>query len=362
MDNNIIVAFVTGLTAGGLSCLAIQGGLLSSAIAHQAELDVHSGIKTAGMGKKSARQAGVKPVNKTTSIHVALPISLFLAAKLVGYTLLGALLGLLGQVLYLSPMAKGLLQFGIGIFMIGNGLRILNVHPIFRYFNFEPPQAVTRFIRRTSKGRDSMVTPLFLGLLTVLIPCGITQSMMALAMGLGSPWLGAAVMFAFVLGTTPVFFGVTYLATKLSALVEGYFMKIVAVVLLVIGVFSVNTGLVLVGSPISFNALAEAIAPPPVQSVPYSSVPGTDSLVINVTNAGYAPASLSAPAGKPVKVRFVSKNTQSCALAVVIPSLNFEKVLPQTGEASVNIPAQKAGSVIPYSCSMGMYTGQIVFK
>src|SRR4026209_1157062 len=35
----IMVAFVTGLTTGGLSCLAVQGGLLASSLAHQIEQD-----------------------------------------------------------------------------------------------------------------------------------------------------------------------------------------------------------------------------------------------------------------------------------------------------------------------------------
>src|SRR5262245_28258158 len=35
----VMVAFVTGLTTGGLSCLAVQGGLLASSLAHQIEQD-----------------------------------------------------------------------------------------------------------------------------------------------------------------------------------------------------------------------------------------------------------------------------------------------------------------------------------
>jgi hypothetical protein len=38
--NQIIVAFVTGLTTGGLSCLAVQGGLLASSLGRQIEQDV----------------------------------------------------------------------------------------------------------------------------------------------------------------------------------------------------------------------------------------------------------------------------------------------------------------------------------
>ena len=107
--------------------------------------------------------------------------------------------------------------------MVGTALRILNVHPIFRYFVLEPPSAVTRFIRRKAKGEASAVTPLFLGALTVLIPCGVTQAMMAVAMGTGSPVTGATTMFAFILGTSPVFFIVAYLATQLGAKLEKSF-------------------------------------------------------------------------------------------------------------------------------------------
>lgn len=32
---NLFVIFLTGLTTGGLSCLAMQGGLLASVIANQ---------------------------------------------------------------------------------------------------------------------------------------------------------------------------------------------------------------------------------------------------------------------------------------------------------------------------------------
>jgi hypothetical protein len=36
----ILLAFVTGLTTGGLSCLAVQGGLLASSLAQQIEHEI----------------------------------------------------------------------------------------------------------------------------------------------------------------------------------------------------------------------------------------------------------------------------------------------------------------------------------
>ena len=52
---------------------------------------------------------------------------------------------------------------------------------------------------------------------------------------------------------------------------------------------------------------------------------------------------------------------RSCSLSVVVPGLNYQKVLPGTGTVTMDIPAQAKGTVMRYSCSMGMYTGQLVF-
>jgi sulfite exporter TauE/SafE len=104
--------------------------------------------------------------------------------------------------LTLTPATRAVLMLAIGIFMIGNALRMFNVHPIFRYFVFQPPSFVTRYIRRKAKNGAEIVTPIFLGLLTVLIPCGVTQAMMAIAIGTGDPLQGAAILFAFTLGAS----------------------------------------------------------------------------------------------------------------------------------------------------------------
>ena len=63
---------------------------------------------------------------------------------------------------------------------------------------------------------------IFLGALTVFIPCGVTQAMMAAALGTGSLAMGAALMFAFTLGTSPVFFVVAYLTTELGSRLDAY--------------------------------------------------------------------------------------------------------------------------------------------
>lgn len=350
--SQIVVAFVTGLTTGGLSCLAVQGGLLAGSLARQVEQDYADQVVSHHHHKRAKPQ----PVQRQNS---AFPIFLFLLAKVIAYTLLGALLGWLGSFLALSPVTRAVLMIAIGVFMIGNALRMFNVHPIFRYFSFEPPKFITRYIRRTAKGTDTS-TPLFLGALTVLIPCGVTQAMMATALGTGNAFMGAALMFAFTLGTSPVFFALAWLTTELGAKLEKFFMRFVAAVVLVFGFVTLDSGLNLVGSPLSLQNLTRGWF---AQSSASAAPLDTDgSLTLNVQNEGYFPRTLRAAANTDFTLNLVTNETYSCARDFVIPDLNFYQLLPASGNVQVNIPPQPAGTKLFFTCSMGMYTGQIIFE
>ena len=346
----IAVAFITGLTAGGLSCLAVQGGLLAGSLALQIEQDLL--VVPAKPGQDRSRPAS-RPSHNT-----ALPIALFLLAKIIAYTLLGALLGLLGSFMTLSPVLRAVLLLAIGVFMVGNALRMLNVHPIFRYFVIEPPRFATRTIRRTAKRETDFFTPLFLGALTVLIPCGVTQAMMAVALGSGSPATGAALMAAFTLGTSPVFFLAAYLAMQIGTRFQSYFLRFVAIVVLILGLVTVESGLNLLGSPISFASLTRTLRPAdqaaaaadrragpcacgeradrvrrtpclrrprrstrrdPVAAGEVAETPLTfpvssaSVIELRVANNGYSPQVLRAPANQEVSLDLVTSETYSCA-------------------------------------------------
>ena len=357
--NQIFVAFITGITTGGLSCLLVQGGLLASSMARQLEQDILDQPKK-GAGRKGAKTQ--KAVKTAFRPHAALPIALFLGAKMVAYTLLGFLLGLLGSMLTLTPVIRAMLMLAIGIFMIGNALRMFNIHPIFRYFVIEPPSFVTRYIRRKAKNGAEIITPLFLGFLTVLIPCGITQAMMAVAIGTGNPLQGAAILFAFTLGASPVFFTVAYLATRLGARLEALFMRFVAVVVLILGLVSIENGLNLMGSPYSIAHVLQNAAPSKQQAVEVVPTPANGTLTLNAANNGYQPQILHAKANEPLTLNVVTNNTRSCSRSFVIPKLNVEKLLPVTGTVPIRIPAQKPGTQLFFSCSMGMYSGKIIFQ
>lgn len=340
--------------------MAVQGGLVTSSLIGQVEKEVR---------QHNPKGKGNREANKS---HLAFPILLFLIAKLVAYTILGVLLGALGSLFGLSPQVRGILQIAIALFMLANALRLFNVHPFFRHFTMEPPASIRRLLRQKAKDKESFFAPVLLGLLTVLIPCGVTQAMMALAISTGSPMQGGMLMFAFTLGASPVFFLLTYLATRLGKLTERYFTHVVALALLVFGFLSLDSGLNLIGFPYTFSRMTRqsqttaSTREPSIGQLsnlePSLQAKGIHDVFIQVENDGYFPYQSVAPAGQPVTIHLTTNGVYSCTRAFVIPSLNVQKLLDASGVHTIEIGPQEAGTELQYACSMGMYSGTILFQ
>jgi uncharacterized protein len=334
---NLWTIFLTGLLAGGLSCLAVQGGLLATTIAQREEEEL-------------------KEKNKITGN--ALPLLAFLISKLIAYTFLGFLLGWLGSILQLSITLQIIMQLAVVIFMVGTAFSILDVHPIFRYFIIQPPKSLTKLVRNQSKNK-SIFAPALLGALTVFIPCGITQAMMALSIGSGSPFLGAAILFAFVLGTSPLFFILGYFATKLGEAMNRKFMKVAAITLILLAIFNLNNILSLAGSTLTLNSLSQ-------QSNTSKTVAADDkpsqNIIIDIEKSGYVPNQITVKAGTTVSFKVKNNGTYTCASALTIPSYNIQKVIQAGDVDTFSLKMPNKPTQIPFSCSMGMYRGVINVK
>lgn len=77
---------------------------------------------------------------------------------------------------------------------------------------------------------------------------------------------------------------------------------------------------------------------------------------------GYSPRVSSAQADIPTKLIIRTNGTYDCSSALVIRSIGYQKILPQTGEEIIDIGASKAGSTVQGTCSMGMYNFSIDFS
>lgn len=318
MSMDLITIFVTGLLAGGLTCLAVQGGLLASSLAQQDD------------------QAGE-----------FVPILSFITTRLLAYTLLGALLGGLGSLIQPSLTLRIGLQVAVAIFMIGTALNLLQIHPIFRYFVLQPPRFLTRLVKDQARSK-SVFGPALLGACTVFIPCGATQAMMAYAITTGSALQGALVMFAFIAGTSPLFVGIGYAARKLGTTARANVNTIAAIAILFIALYN------LVGA-----ANLSGFSATPQQRVKNEVV--TDRATIYFTKSGYTtdPKVITVQGNTRLTLKLVNRDGGGCIQAFTIPKFGIQKVIPIGSSEDIVITTPRMSGPISFMCSMGMYQGVI---
>lgn len=349
---NLFFIFLTGLTTGGLSCLAMQGGLLASVIANQKETE-RDNLQNS---KKNLKHSTLSTFDQLDWM----PVLMFLASKLVSHTVLGFLLGWLGSAITLSLGVRLVFQVFTALFMFATAMNLLNVHPLFRFVSFQPPKFLQRMIRKTSKS-NALFAPGLLGLLTIFIPCGVTQAMEVLAISSGNPLSGALIMFAFVLGTSPLFAILGVATAKLS---EGWytkFTKIAAYALILMALYGLNGVLVVLNSPVTLNKIVSPITYffsderfSKISTVPVNN--GVQQVTINVLNKGYEPNYIKVKRDLPVELTLKSNETYTCALSFVFKEFGIKTFLAATDTQTFTFIPKKPGKYV-FTCSMGMYSG-----
>ncbi len=330
MDAQYLAIFFTGLTVGGLTCMAVQGGLLTSVLAAQQKDEL---------------------INKTP-IRKLFPVLSFITTKLVAYMILGAMLGFFGQILAISENTRVIIQIIASVYMVLVALNLLNIHPIFRYVIPTPPKFLFRLAKNESKKSD-LFAPATLGFLTIFIPCGTTLAMEALAISSGSPIVGMTVLGLFVLGTVPMFLGLGVLMASLTDKFRTRFLKLAGIIVLLLGLSSLNGTLASAGLP--YLEFSSSTQPQVVNS---TIINGTQIAKIDVTSSGYSPTYLQLQRNIPTKLQLSSNGVYNCALAFRSPGLGLSQDLPPTGSTELAFTPTKPGKY-SFSCSMGMYRGTI---
>ncbi len=372
---NLWAIFLTGLTTGGLTCLAMQGGLLASVVANKKAheiTDINADKELLKQKKREdyiRQQTGQKFVVDRDGLMAVL---MFLSAKLVAYTFIGFMLGWVGSFITLSLNARLTFQIFSALYMFATALNLLEVHPIFRYVVLQPPKFLQKIVRNSTKS-DALFAPAVLGVFTIFIPCGVTQAMEVLAINSGNPFLGALIMFAFVLGTSPIFTIVGLATAQFSSLWHQRFLHVAALALIAMSVYGINGVFIVLDSPFALQNIGKAIssigAPPDWYSPTGSGVApsgvstaplvnGKQQVSITVSNNGYSPTQLYVKAGTPVELSLESKGVYSCATSFTLRKFNiFTQLQPNDKKVLAFTPTEKGN--FTYSCSMGMYTGVI---
>lgn len=343
--------FATGLLAGGASCAAVQGGLLAGLVARR-----HTPVPAvAGPGR---RRRPAPPPPPTLS-EGAVPVGGFLLAKLVSHTLLGALLGLLGDAVQIGFRTRAVLQVAAGVLMLVLAADLLGVHALRRVVP-APPAAWGRLVRRSARWGGGFA-PALLGFATVLIPCGVTLSMEFLAVASGSPLAGAAIMATFVVGTSPLFAAIGFAASRSARAMRGRLALLAGAAVLVAGLFSLNAGLTLWGSPVTIasawrSVTAGQASPVPVEAAPLSA-DGVQRIVIGAGGGGYSPSTVRARAGVPTEIIVRVGSGAGCTRSIIFPDFGVQEILG-TGDNTLDVGEMQAGTH-RFTCGMGMYGGTI---
>ena len=339
---NLWVIFLTGLTVGGLTCLAVQGGLLASVIAAREE-------------ETTKKVSNAK--------HTIYATTAFLVTKLAAYTILGFILGAFGGAININDKVQSIMQLIAGLYMLAVAGNLLNLHPIFRYVIIQPPKFLTRLARNQSKSKD-LFAPGLLGAITIFIPCGTTIAMEALAISSANAISGASIMAAFVLGTIPMFFGIGAVTSVMGEAFKKNFFKLAAIIVIYLGITSVNGALVAFNSPVTLQSITDNSPITIDFSGSGSSQTSANDLTTNqnpkidISSSGYSPTYLKVKQGLPVNLTLKSKDAFSCASTFRIPSMGISKNLNPNDTQLITFTPTQPGK-IQFNCSMGMYRGII---
>jgi len=97
----------------------------------------------------------------------------------------------------------------------------------------------------------------------------------------------------------------------------------------------------------------------PAPSVPAEVNAGPDGRVmVSVGAEGYTPATVHAPAGRPLTLVFTRTSDEGCGQQVVFPSLNIRRDLPLNQPVEVLV-TPTVGS-LAFTCGMNMLHGSVV--
>jgi len=324
-NSGVIVALLIGLVAGVSTCMALVGGLVLGL---------------------SARHADLHP--EATPMQKFRPHLFFNLGRIVGFALLGGLIGFMGKAFSPSANILGFLTIVIGGVMIFLGLKLIEIFPALKDKSITLPSGIARFLGLKKETKEySHRSSLIMGALTFFLPCGFTQAMQLYAVSTGSFWQGAAIMGLFAIGTAPGLLGIGSLTAVFKGRKARLLFMTAGLAVIIFGWLNIANGSHLLGSEVDTNNSAVAISNQEVQEVRMTQ-----------GGNGYSPSTFTVEKGRPVKWIINSTSPFSCASSIVMRKYGISQSL-KAGENIITFIPTATGE-IPFSCSMGMYRGKFI--
>jgi sulfite exporter TauE/SafE/copper chaperone CopZ len=287
-------------------------------------------------------------VSRSTTFFSALADQAwFQAGRLVGFSVLGGLIGVLGRQLSLSVRASGWMLLILAIMMVAIALDVLGFMP--QRLSRARDRVSAFVFSRLKPGHERISLTVF-GALTFFLPCGFTQTVQILALASGGFWQGAALLGVFALGTMPVLTIMGVTANRASKAGAETVARVMGSIILMMAISQFQNGWKLAGFPTLWGAQTSEAAQGSYER-------GMYVVRIQVQGTEYQPARTRVPLGRPVKILVEGSEARGCMRSFVIPKYNIRTEL--TGpETIVEFTPTQLGAV-PFTCAMGMGDGII---
>ncbi len=322
--------FVIGLVAASSSCVAIVGGLLIST---------------------SARFNERYP--STQALGRMRPVMLFVLGRILSYTVLGGLLGVIGGILSPSPLVTALITLLAALYMLIMGLEMLHLAPNWLKRLLPGTNKALSHKIMNAEAKEHWAMPFILGGATFFLPCGFTQALQLYALTTGNFWIGATIMLAFALGTAPALLALGYASNSLKGKFGKLFFQFSGALVVILGLWNIQNAFSIAGYPLSFSPGASSKTETTASAVTSDNVQVVKMKVD--AYEGYVPENITIEAGKPVRWEVDGTKASGCANVLVSRKLGIQKAL-KPGINIIEFTPKEAGT-IAFSCSMGMYRG-----
>jgi uncharacterized protein len=331
----LLLVLVLGLTAGVSTCMALVGGLvLAFSASHAASLAA----------------SGRTGLSLTTRLR---PQLAFNVGRVLGFGLLGALLGALGSTMSLPTRVMAIVVLAVAVVMFLLGVRLTGVSPRVAGWSPRLPGGISRLlgVDTATEGSYSHVRTALVGAATFFLPCGFTQAVQLYALSTASALTAGVIMATFAIGTTPGLLALASVPEVATGTRQTAVLRVVGVVVLAFALLNLSSSLNLLG--LSGGASANAT----VATDNVTLGDGTQTVHMTQTS-GYTPADTVLYAGIPTTWVIDSTSPLDCSAFLRVPDLGISVDLDE-GLNTVELPPLQAGT-IPFTCVMGMYSGTLV--
>ena len=183
------------------------------------------------------------PVDRSNSTKKVFQIFSYHFGRIIAYSLIGLVFGLLGKGLYIFGLQQQL-SIVIGILMI---VVVLIPTRLFNKYNFSKP--IYKIISKVKSAlgealkKKTADTFLTIGFLNGFLPCGLVYMAVFASLTMSNAFQGSLYMALFGLGTIPLMTSAIYLGKFLNTTVKQRIQKAIPVFVVIIGLLFIIRGL-----------------------------------------------------------------------------------------------------------------------